>query len=175
LRLTRSVKKHPRRRPPPKQRRAAAPKQSLFALVDELRGQFDDGEVRWWHGGAPGLQPGDLILPAIETETLAASDKLMPAGKFAYSPSWVYVADKIDMAIIFAGRYRHGMGDVYEVEPVGEMERDPDSPHDCTSLMCQQARIIRRIPVDARVLQKIKSTQVQAAMHTGRFQFAKGA
>jgi hypothetical protein len=148
------VKKHQRRRPPPKQRRAVAPG---LMLIDELR-QLDDGK-RFWHGGAPGLAPGNYILPASETGSSAATDKVLAAeamGEIPYSQDVVYITNNLELALIFAGRYKGGFGDVYEVSPVGQIERDPDDRHGCFSYLCERARIVRRVLVHPRVLRTIR-------------------
>jgi hypothetical protein len=148
------MKKHQRRRPSSKQCRAVAPG---YMLIDELR-RLDTGD-RFWHGGAPGLQAGDFVLPASETGTLAATDKVLFAdaiqdGAVPYSSECVYLTNNIELALIFAGRYR-GLGSVYEVSPVGRLDLDPDGS--CAgSYICERAKIVSRVPVHPRVLRTIR-------------------
>ena len=156
------MRKHNRKRPKAKPRRDNRQLASPREVVDELRRQYG-ASAAWWHGGAPGLEAGDLIRPASDTGSEAATHNVLPSLK-AYQPTFVYVANNIDMAIYFAGRYPGG-GSVYEVQPIDITDIDPDcTTEDCAAYICESARIIRRIDVDPRVLRRIRTKLMKSQM-----------
>ena len=89
--------------------------------------------TRLFHGGAPGLRPGDLVEPGHERkahpgcawctartrgELTAATDGLSEHQDRVYlTPERLY-------ARYYASLY--GRGDLYRVEPVGELERSTE-------------------------------------------------
>jgi len=83
-----------------------------------------------WHGG-PTVR-GDVLLPPTDTgRSRSGNDE-----------AWVYVTPIRSLAEVYAGTCR---GWVYEVEPIGEVEHDPDSVlPPGQSLRCRSARIRRR-------------------------------
>ena len=84
----------------------------------------------YWHGG-PRIT-GDRLLPGTVTGATRAGG-VVP---------WVCLTPHRSLALTYAATCD---GWVYEVEPLGEVEQDPDSslpPGD--SLRCREARIVRR-------------------------------
>lgn len=93
---------------------------------------------RYWHGGAPGLKPGDLIAPqpAGEVGHLLDGCPICEARKAGApldsddnNPEWVYVTTSREYARLYAAGYPRG--GLYQVEPIGEMhdrtgEHDPE-------------------------------------------------
>lgn len=93
---------------------------------------------RFYHGGQPGLEPGDLILPPAETgittlgSILAEHDPWLhrSTGRYLDLADRVYLAD-LGIAVGYACLWtacpwtEHD-GAVYAVRPLGELERDPD-------------------------------------------------
>jgi hypothetical protein len=80
----------------------------------------------WFHGGVPGLRPGDRLVSA---HALGAA-YVYALDDGSYSPEWVYVTADEGAAHAYASRYmdRGGNpapGDVYEVRP-DVTEADPD-------------------------------------------------
>jgi hypothetical protein len=71
---------------------------------------------RWYHGGIPGLEVGDLILPPAATGATGTGD----------DPDWlVFVTTRFDRARAFACA---SSGDVYEVRPVDLQIGGPPAP-----------------------------------------------
>lgn len=111
----------------------------------------------YYHGGVPGLRVGQYILPPAETGALSLSDmvELLPVRQElaeetlrVHSRERVYLTTELDTAIVFAGHYPHPEGarrrggDVYRVEPEGEIEPDPDyEGDDGASIAAPRARI----------------------------------
>lgn len=85
---------------------------------------------RYWHGGAPGLVPGDMITPRRPDDTrhlhalgeCATCDARRAGGPLAFDdndPTMVYITTARDYARLYASGYPRGS--LYVVEPVGEM------------------------------------------------------
>jgi hypothetical protein len=88
--------------------------------------------VTFFHGGPSGLNPGDLIRPAI---SLGIS-KVRTPNQPRYNPRRVYITQLRWYAELFANGQR---GDVYEVRPVGRVLPDLDARH---SFHCSCAEVV---------------------------------
>lgn len=102
----------------------------------------------YFHGGVPGLYPGDMIRPPSETGAGSQAEY----GNRLADPTKVYVTTRLQVAALMAGswRVRSGgvPGDVYEVEPQGELEHDPGLPRlPGESFTTSSAQIIRVVPI----------------------------
>ncbi|MEU6318179.1 hypothetical protein [Streptomyces sp. NPDC047009] len=106
-----------------------------------LRLQQPVGEdlLRYFHGGVPGLKPGDLITPSpphvvdgckvcearahgLTATTRDGKTIDPPTGR----PDRVYITSDREYARYYASRYWYG--DLYTVEPVGEPEASTEDP-----------------------------------------------
>lgn len=93
---------------------------------------FGPPEGPFYHGGVPGLSPGDKILPPRVTGTQRPMEEFLPARVTAATHPWiaragfVYFTRDWDHAAQFAAAYPDGA--VYEVQPDGEISPDPDAP-----------------------------------------------
>ncbi|MFD3452763.1 hypothetical protein ACFWVC_11310 [Streptomyces sp. NPDC058691] len=88
--------------------------------------------MRYFHGGVPGLRPGDLITPhpprAVDgcaicearTQGLTATLNGQPIDPPNGRPDRVYIATDRDYGRFYASLSWYG--DLYTVEPVGEMK-----------------------------------------------------
>lgn len=90
-------------------------------------------QTRLYHGGAPGLRPGDLITPRPANDTDHLLDgcptcEARRTGKqFAHDdldPDLVYVTTDRDYATIYAAGYPRGA--LYRVEVTGDLTPSPD-------------------------------------------------
>lgn len=85
--------------------------------------------ARYFHGGVGGLQVGDKILaPNTSREALQAHQAVVSLRRrvgqpYAADPGKVYFTTEPDIALTFANRRT---GDVYEVIPLGPIQRDTD-------------------------------------------------
>lgn len=101
---------------------------------------------RLFHGGAPGLRPGDLIEPQQGTAHLLDGCPTCEARKAGQQldtddndPTLVYVTTDRDYARIYAAGYPRG--GLYAVEPVGELvDRSAHDP--APSWGCPSARVL---------------------------------
>ena len=93
------------------------------------------GGTTYWHGGAPGLRPGDVIEPRADGDTRHLVDDCPTCearrvgAQLADDPNdarQVYVTTERDYAKVFAAGYPRGW--LYRVEPVGDMQRTDDDP-----------------------------------------------
>lgn len=87
--------------------------------------------MRFFHGGVPGLQPGDDVLSATRLNRRYAYHH--PSAAARYDPNYVYFTTHLGTARAYAARYldrsgRPRPGDVYEVEPARATTEDPDYP-----------------------------------------------
>lgn len=97
----------------------------------------------YWHGGIPGLKPGDSLLPPSTTAHPVPTNALMP---YEHDPDAVYLTNSFAMARAYATHYKaNGVpGDVYRARPVGEVRIDPDYDLDPpVSFMCSEAVVER--------------------------------
>lgn len=119
-----------------------------------------------YHGGAVGLnlQVGDLILPPASTGATSLDVYASPMDKGTTRLDRVYMVEVEQLASMWAGvrrsppalKARRGIGgDVFRVEPVGQVEPDPDyhAPpgEPCLSWQAESAVIVqvvrRRVPL----------------------------
>lgn len=104
---------------------------------------------RYWHGGAPGLKPGDSIHPRQPGDdqhlvdgcrTCEARRRGEPLADDDNDPGLVYVTTDRDYARIYAAGYPRG--GLYVVEPLGELI-DRTGLHDpAPSYGCAEARVL---------------------------------
>lgn len=104
---------------------------------------------RYWHGGAPGLKPGDLITPqplgagghlVDDCPTCEARKAGAPLDTDDNNPDWVYVTTDREYARLYAAGYPRG--GLYRVEPIGQMH-DRTGDHDpLPSWGVEKARVL---------------------------------
>lgn len=103
----------------------------------------DPRPVRYWHGGVPGLRPGDAILPPSESATtrrlVNSAPHSIPAD--IARDDVVYLATNREVAKGYAAYYPDGA--LYEVQPDAEIEPDPDCRVDGLSWRCARATVLR--------------------------------
>lgn len=89
--------------------------------------------MRLWHGGVPMLRPGDLIEPGHERRihdgcpwcvARASGHSHLGLDGPSHRPDHVYLTPSRDYARYHASLW--GRGDLYRVEPVGDVERSPE-------------------------------------------------
>jgi hypothetical protein len=103
---------------------------------------------RYWHGGAPGLHPGDLLEPRPRDDTAHLVDgcpwcearrKGQPVPEDDNDPTLVYVTTDREYARLYADGYPRGA--LYRVEPLGELvDRSAHDP--APSWGCKAARVL---------------------------------
>ena len=102
------------------------------------------GGSRYWHGGQRGLSVGEYLLPPEESGYRHGSGEYMDAYErrsSGYRFDRVYLTTIRAAAVMYAALHPSG-GCVYEVQPEGELEPDPDCIEPGLSMAVQRARII---------------------------------
>ncbi|WP_439947236.1 hypothetical protein [Streptomyces sp. BBFR109] len=97
--------------------------------------------VKYFHGGIPGLKPGQLVLPPTTTgtgRTLAEHSEQL--GGEHVRRDRVYLAASRDVAKAYAAFYPDGA--LYAVEPRGHVEPDPDCSLPGLSWQCEAAEVL---------------------------------
>ena len=112
------------------------------AALDTPAATFSQGEKMtiYWHGGLPGIKRGAYLLPPIITKSPSLSEF---GGVGVHRRDRVYVTTSRANALLFAAGVRRGV--IYECEPIGELEPDPDCSMPGLSWQCEKARVIRVI------------------------------
>lgn len=117
-----------------------------FGFARALLGPRDQGtpgnvtpDGPLYHGGVRRLDRRGVVLPPSRTGMRCASD--YGAGA-VHRRDRVYVTTDLDGARLFALMAPGGPGDIYLVQPLGELEIDPDDAHR-ESWQAPMARIVR--------------------------------
>lgn len=96
----------------------------------------------YFHGGVRKLKVGERILPPKNTGAASNADY---GGEGVTRRDRVYLHVDVDQARLYACMYPpNGRGWVYEAEPLGDIELDPDykgPPGE--SISCPRARVVR--------------------------------
>lgn len=101
-------------------------------------------EIKFYHGGVPGMEKGDIILPPSITgmsTLLQYSKQIDPDGVQRHDR--VYITTSRAAADLFASSYPRG--DVYKVKPIGELSEDPDCTEEGLSYQCEKAVVVAAI------------------------------
>ncbi|MCU1416140.1 MAG: hypothetical protein JWP32_314 [Schumannella sp.] len=85
------------------------------------------GSLTLWHGGVAGRDVGDRLLPPTHTNALG---NLADMGLKESRRDRVYFTTDRELARVFAAAVTRMIGQsaLYRVEPIGEMDVDPDFP-----------------------------------------------
>lgn len=142
-----------------KQKTAAAKRRTEQVANLKPRTQIKKSYAKargYWHGGWPGLEPGTVLVGSVEAPQHGIElERYRPryAGSEANptDPNRVYFSSSRDFAKAFAARmhtrdittgvsFQHGA--LYRVEPLGDVEEDPDFKVGGVSWCAPQARIV---------------------------------
>jgi rifampin ADP-ribosylating transferase len=118
----------------------------------------------YWHGGRSGIQRGAYILPPTVTKTPSLSE-FGAAG--VHRRDRVYVTTSQAAALLYAASVKRGV--IYECEPIGVVEPDPDCSMPGLSWQCEKARVIRCIKPNARDIETARAVD-HPALHACRVQ-----
>ena len=114
---------------------------------------------RYYHGGAPGLK---IILPSNQTGAPTTADY---GAHGVCRRDRVYITTSMHAALIFAAMHPSDRGVVYEVEPIGALEPDPDyvdaDKSGEVSLQCESARVIAKHRVRHKDRMRIRKVMTE--------------
>lgn len=99
--------------------------------------------VKYFHGSRRGLVKGNFILPPSITKAKSTAS----FGNHLCDQNQVYVTTDFNAACLYAAGVN---GDVYEVEPIGELRHDPDCNVPGLSYSCDRARVLVRFRINER-------------------------
>lgn len=94
----------------------------------------------YYHGGVVGLQPGGYILPPCKTDADSSANWVPPGTPNPIRTDRVYITTDEGAARTWAAL--RGVGDVYVVIPLGELEPDPDCKVPGLSWQVSMARVV---------------------------------
>lgn len=98
----------------------------------------------WYHGSMQKLEPGQYVISPSENPRKVRTANGQKAKGDKYNRNKVYVTQQYGVAYSFATPDQKPRGYVYEVEPIGKLEDDPDiAPHGLSAKTCDAARVIR--------------------------------
>jgi hypothetical protein len=80
-----------------------------------------------------------MLLPPSITKAKSTTDLVGPND--VHRDDRVYITTNINAALMYASVFRRGV--IYEVEPIGKIEPDPDCSMVDLSFQCERARIKR--------------------------------
>lgn len=104
-------------------------------------------ETIFWHGGRPGIQRGGVLLPPSITKVPSLSE-YGAAG--VHRRDRVYLTTSRGVALLYAAGVPKGV--IYQCQPIGEIEPDPDCSLPGLSWQCGMARVLRVIkPTEAAI------------------------
>lgn len=116
-------------------------------MRDHLQPQWADGAASadepqgpYFHGGPAGRQVGAFLLPPSATRARSLAE-FGAAGVCRLDR--VYVTTDRHAALLYAAAHRRGV--IYEVEPIGTLDPDPDCAITGLSWQCERARVLRVI------------------------------
>src|SRR5215211_4762729 len=108
--------------------------------------------LKLYHGGIRGFVPGQTLLPPSLTGARSCADY---DDEHCRADRVYLTSDPADAAVYAALAPGAGGGDVYEVEPVGELEPDPPGEVDTDSYAAAAATVVATvrcaIPLDEAV------------------------
>lgn len=107
---------------------------------------------KFFHGGIGSMFPGEMLLPPIETGHKCASDY---GADDVHNRERVYVTPLFEAAVMYAALYPDKHGVVYEVQPLGELEDDPDCDTPGLSFAVPRAKVLRRIAIAPELRRKV--------------------
>lgn len=128
-------------------------------LIIPGRGRIRLGNTTtYFHGGFPGLKPGELVLPASYTGHPRAIDFVDDPQKDLVRRDRVYLTTDAAGASIYAAFYPKPPGWLYVVDPIGELEPDPDCTQPGLSFQTTKARVLEGRPLTEPEIDLIRRT-----------------
>jgi hypothetical protein len=118
----------------------------------------------FYHGGVRRLHRGGVLLPPCRTGAPSSSEY---GAAHVHRRDRVYLTPVLEHARFFALLAPpRGCGDVYEVEPLGELEPDPDyqGPPEGASVAVPMARVVRVVERRVSDVQGLGPREVAALL-----------
>ncbi len=113
----------------------------------------------YFHGGFPRLRVGEFVLPSSVTGAHSTADH---GAEGVCRRDRVYLTTDLQAAKVFAAMFPNGRGWVYQVEPDGELEPDPDCKDPGFSFQCERARVVACCKVKGSERAKIRRSMIRS-------------
>lgn len=94
--------------------------------------------MNYFHGGRPGMSRGQYVLPP----SITGAKGLAAYGNHIAERCRIYVTPDYTAAAMYAASLPKG--EIYLVEPLGELKADPDCSQPGLSFSCERARVVKR-------------------------------
>ncbi|WP_236244521.1 hypothetical protein [Streptomyces sp. CC210A] len=117
-----------------------------------------------FHGGVPGLDMGDQLMPPNKSGTTATTQRYALPNSAARQPGWVYLTPDPEIAAAYAAMYPDG--GLYMVKPLGPLQPDPMSPEPGLMWRCRAARVL--VPVIQCVTLRSQPHLIEQALEAFR-------
>ena len=134
------------------------------------RDAFNALGLTFWHGGAPGFEPGQQIVSPNRMGGLIANIPIVPGyGEHPGREDRVYFTTDRELARAYAWRSAlrpEATGSLYRVIPVGIPEIDPDYAHHAEANLSFQCAAIVIVAVEEA---PVVMTQTEATAAAGRY------
>lgn len=114
----------------------------------------------FFHGGFGGLQVGQFVLPPVKTHAATTASYTIARG--ICDPKRVYVTTDLGAAMVYACMHPSGHRKIYEVEPLGGFEADPDATIEGLSYFCGSARVLRVIRLRGKTIKSVQKAMRQS-------------
>lgn len=111
-----------------------------------------EAAMTYFHGGLAGRQRGTFLLPPNITRVRSLSEF---GASAVHRRDRVYVTTAFEAALLYAASARNGM--VYQVEPLGHIEADPDCDMPGLSWQCEKACVLRIIKPTRQMIEMAQS------------------
>ena len=109
----------------------------------------------YFHGGPAGVQRGAFLLPPTITKRKHCS---LYGAAGIHRTDRVYITTDRTAALLFAASWPKGV--VYECEPIGDVEPDPDCSVPGLSYQCEKARVRRVIKLSCADIDTARSALI---------------
>lgn len=115
-----------------------------------------------YHGGLPGRQRGSFLLPPVITGSASLSEF---GADGVHRRDRVYITTEMNAALLYAASVKNGV--IYEVEPIGDVEPDPDCTMNGLSFQCDKARVLRVIKPKWHAIDMARKVLIGSFDHVG--------
>lgn len=114
--------------------------------------------MKYYHGGYGELKVGQYVLPPLLTRAATTANY---GASSVLDRSKVYVCTQFEGALLFACGHHSGRGKVYEVEPMGGLEPDPDADRPNFSFQCQRAKVLKVYRVKGKTIKRVQKVLME--------------
>lgn len=116
--------------------------------------------TKYFHGGFGGLSVGQFVLPPKLTRAPTTANY---GARSVCNTTKVYITTSFEAAVVFSCAHPSGKGKVYEVDPVGDLTRDPDATGEGYSFECSRAKVTRVYRIKGKTIKRVQKMLLEDA------------